>query len=259
VSGERLVPLHYKNYLVLRRQLLHGDFDAAAPLPSELQLAARFEVSRVTIRRTLARLEDERLVVRRHGVGTFPGEISRVGPAGTVPVGSLREQLVGPDAERRNMRLLSFRKVAPPPLLQTDRAAFGRRVLRIQRLSFHGPRPAHLATSYVHEDFAARIDRGSLGNRTVLEVLEAAGVSIDRAEVTITAAAADVFVAGQLGVSVGAPLLVTQRLTSDAQGRPVEYYEGVSRPDEYSLQFVARDVGRDAASGGRPLPWRAPG
>ena len=84
-------------------------------------------------------------------------------------------------------------------------------------------------------------------------------MSIDRAEVTITAAAADVFVAQQLGVPVGAPLLVTQRLTADVDGRSVEYYEGVSRPDEYSLQFVASDVARETGRSARLLPWRAPG
>jgi len=40
-------------------------------LPSEAELSERFGVSRSTIREALSKLEDEGIVVRRHGVGTF--------------------------------------------------------------------------------------------------------------------------------------------------------------------------------------------
>ena len=250
---ERLVPLHYQVYMTLRRRLLEGEFAPDSPLPSEHQLAADFKVSRVTIRRTLARLEDEGLVLRRHGIGTFPGDLAaKSGSA--APIGSLRERLVGPDSERRNLRLLSFARVAPPPRLQVAGLRFGRKVLRIQRLSLHGSRPTHLVTSHVPGDFAALLQRDRLGNQTVLELLEAAGIRIGEAEVTITAAAADVVVAERLAVPVGAPVLVAMRLTRDTSGRPVEYFEGISRPDEYSFQFVVAKPGAK----GRPLPWRGP-
>ncbi len=40
-------------------------------LPSETEFAEMFSTSRATIREALARLERERLVIRRHGAGTF--------------------------------------------------------------------------------------------------------------------------------------------------------------------------------------------
>ena len=252
-SVERLVPLHYQVYMTLRRRLLEGEFAPDSPLPSEHRLAGDFKVSRVTIRRTLARLEEEGLVLRRHGIGTFPGALAA--KSGSVAaIGSLRERLVGPDSERRNLRLLSFAQIAPPPRLQVAGLRFGQKVLRIQRLSLHGNRPAHLVTSYIPGDLGLLLRRDSLGNQTVLELLEAAGIRIGEAEVTITAAAADVVVAKRLAVPGGAPVLVAQRLTRDASGRPVEYFEGISRPDEYSFQFVVAKPGAK----GRPLPWRGP-
>ncbi len=253
-SVERLVPLHYQVYMTLRRRLLDGEFGPDAPLPSEHGLAAEFNVSRVTIRRTLARLEEEGLVLRRHGIGTFPGTLAAKSGSGAA-IGSLREQLVGPDTERRNLRLLSFAQVAAPPRLQAAGLRFGPRVLRVQRLSLHGNRPAHLVTSHVPGDLGSLLQRDGLGNLTVLELLEGAGVTIGDAEVTITAVTADVSVAKKLEVPVGAPVLCTQRLTRDASGRPVEFFEGISRPDEYSFQFVVAKRGAK----GRPLPWRGPG
>lgn len=73
----KLVALHHQIYLTLRNELIRGHYGGAnghtpAPLPAENELAAQFEVSRVTVRRALAALEHEGLIVRRHGAGTFP-------------------------------------------------------------------------------------------------------------------------------------------------------------------------------------------
>ncbi len=253
-ATERLVPLHYQMYLLLRRRLLQGYYDGTAPMPAEVQLAAQFNVSRVTIRRTLERLEEERLVVRRHGVGTFAGDIAHMSAKTTAHLGSLRQRLVGPEHERWDLRLVSFGKVPAPPFLNADRLSFGGKVLRIQRVSLHGTRPAHFVTSYVPDKLAGLISRDSLGNRTVLEALEKAAVQIGEAEVTVSAAAADSVAATHLQVHVGSPLLVTQRLTRDHAGTPIEYFEAASRPDEYALQFTsAGESGK-----GRPIPWRGP-
>lgn len=46
-------------------------YDEGKQLPSEFELAKQLGVSRATLREALRLLEDEGLVVRRHGVGTF--------------------------------------------------------------------------------------------------------------------------------------------------------------------------------------------
>jgi GntR family transcriptional regulator len=128
-------------------------------------------------------------------------------------------------------------------------------VLRVRRLSYHGDSPAHFVTSYVPGDLSHDIDSSSLGNATVLSRLEAAGQTIGEAEVTVTATGADVLAARHLQVPVGTPLLLQQRLTLDPSGQPLEYFEGLSRPEEYRYQFVySKD---DKAQ--QTLSWRTPG
>jgi GntR family transcriptional regulator len=58
-------------YTRLAQDLTDGLFEQDKPLPSEPQLVARFQVSRTTVRRALARLEKEGRIVRRRGSGTF--------------------------------------------------------------------------------------------------------------------------------------------------------------------------------------------
>ncbi len=55
----------------LRQAILEGSYAHGEKLPAERQLAEAFGASRTTVRIALAQLEDERLVVRRIGSGTF--------------------------------------------------------------------------------------------------------------------------------------------------------------------------------------------
>ena len=55
----------------LRRRLLSGQWPPARQLPTERELCQQFAASRITIRRALQILEQEQLVERRQGRGTF--------------------------------------------------------------------------------------------------------------------------------------------------------------------------------------------
>lgn len=55
----------------LRRRILSGDYRAGERLPAERRLAELFGASRATVRGALRRLEENALVTRRVGSGTF--------------------------------------------------------------------------------------------------------------------------------------------------------------------------------------------
>jgi GntR family transcriptional regulator len=55
----------------LRHAILGGTFRPGSQLPTEAELCAMLGVSRTVVREALRVLEDEGLVTRRHGVGTF--------------------------------------------------------------------------------------------------------------------------------------------------------------------------------------------
>src|ERR671936_773966 len=55
----------------LRQAILGGTFRPGSQLPTEAELCEMLGVSRTVVREALRVLEDEGLVTRRHGVGTF--------------------------------------------------------------------------------------------------------------------------------------------------------------------------------------------
>src|SRR3954451_16756784 len=62
---------------LLRKRLLARELVPGDRLPSITELAATYGVAVVTIRHALTLLEDEGLVERRHGLGTFVTENAR--------------------------------------------------------------------------------------------------------------------------------------------------------------------------------------
>lgn len=55
----------------IKDKIEKGDFNPGERLPSEPELAKQFKVSRSTIREALRALEQENIVTKKHGIGTF--------------------------------------------------------------------------------------------------------------------------------------------------------------------------------------------
>src|SRR5512142_1026047 len=64
-------PIYVQIREVLRSEITGGTLKRGQQLPSETGLAERFNVSRMTIRQSIADLMNEGLLYRRQGIGTF--------------------------------------------------------------------------------------------------------------------------------------------------------------------------------------------
>ncbi len=61
----------------IKTQILSGDIKSGEKLPSENELSAHYQVSRQTVRKALAILENEGYIYAEHGRGTFCSELVR--------------------------------------------------------------------------------------------------------------------------------------------------------------------------------------
>jgi DNA-binding transcriptional regulator YhcF (GntR family) len=66
-----LGPRANRVYTSLRDRITSGEFAEGSKLPSHIELAAEFGVAPLTVRQVLARLEEEGMVSREQGRGTF--------------------------------------------------------------------------------------------------------------------------------------------------------------------------------------------
>ncbi|MCT8139876.1 GntR family transcriptional regulator [Anaerobacillus sp. CMMVII] len=64
-------PLYLQVIDKLKQDIETGIYEAGERLPSEFELSKQLGISRATLREALRILEDEGVITRRHGVGTF--------------------------------------------------------------------------------------------------------------------------------------------------------------------------------------------
>lgn len=239
------VPRYYQVYTVLSQRVREGEWSTETAMPTEQEFAKTFGVSRVTIRKALNMLQEERLILRQQGRGTFalppPRRPTRANFSG------LLENIVDFELHTK-VRILAFVK-AP---LADDVARMlecppGSLALKIVRVRSDSQTPFSFTTCYVPEPEARLLTEDTLGNRTVSSALEKAGVSTASAEQRLSATVAGVEVAKHLRIDVGAPLISMTRIMRNESGRPVEIIQALYRPDKYEYRVnLSRDNGGDA-------------
>ncbi len=227
--------LHHQIFLVLRDQIINGQYEAGGALPSEDELARLFRVSRVTIRAALASLDSEGLIERRQGVGTFVamGRTARL----HTPVADLIAQ-IAEIGRNTNVTLLEFDYVKAPVQVQALFGCGGNTVFqRALRLRRTGSRPIFYITSYVPQSLAKNFTREQLEAQTLYRLLAQSGVIIASASQVVSAQLADPIVAPLLDVAVGAPLLQVRRQYRTETGDLISYVEVLASPAQFEVHM----------------------
>ncbi|MTW18770.1 UTRA domain-containing protein [Rhodoplanes serenus] len=224
-------------YLALRDRIARGVFARDGGLPGEQTLAVEFGVSRVTLRRALAALEDEGLICRRRGAGTFLTEHGRPGPI-RVDMADFMSQLVAM-GQTTEVKLLEFGYAPALPevseALGLPDGALVQRSVRTRRIA---RAPFSYLITCVPELIGRTFTRKELAAQPLLTLLERAGVAADHATQDISAELATPEVARVLGVEVGSPLIAMVRTVFDDSGRGIEHLRAFYRPDRYSVRMT---------------------
>lgn len=204
---------------LLRRQLLTGGFPAGT-LPHESTLATEYRASRNTVRQALDLLRAEGLVERLPGVGTVV--VAEKYPHGLDRLMGLAETLHEHGRVTNEVRTMGP-VPAPAPVADRLRVPPGGDVLYIERLRRLNGLPLSLDLTYIPLDIGTALLGADLENTDVFRLLEAiTGLRLGHAEITLEAVNADANSAAVLEAPRGAAVLMLERLTHLADGRPVD-------------------------------------
>ncbi len=235
------LPKYHQIYLVLREQLAEGRFERG--VPGEMHLMKEFGVARVTVRKALERLVADGLIERSPGRGTVPvtprAGAGRGGPRFT----GLLENIVDMGL-RTSVKVLRCEVLPASDVVarQLDIAS-GTPVQKAVRVRSTRLGPLSHITTHVPQAIARAFGRRELARKPILMLLESSGVVIGRARQSISARLADAEVARLLRVDVGSALLAVQRLVFDVDERPVQWLQGLYRPDRYQYEMQLSRVG----------------
>lgn len=229
-GGERAL-----SYVRLRQALLatleSGDLQPGQMLPGERELAQRLALSRVTVRKAIAGLVDDGILVQRHGAGTFVAErivksFSRL----TGFTDDLRARGLRPRVRFLDRQI----GTATPAEALGLHLSPGARVARLRRLRFAGDTPLALEDTSV--PYSVLHDPKRV-KQSLYDTLEKLGCRPVRALQRLRAVALDEAQAKLLELPPGSPALAIERRAFLADGRVVEFTSSIYRGDAYD--FVA--------------------
>jgi GntR family transcriptional regulator len=210
---------HQSIAAAVRERIAAGEFVAGRHLPSETELAGAYAASRMTIRKALDQLRSEGLVDSRQGFGWFvAAEPLRqsLGRLATI------EAQLAESGRRSERRVLDFGFVAAPPRAVAVLGAG--RVLAVRRVNVVDGTPWARVTVWCPEALASHLSLADVERTTFHDLLD---VELAGATQTISADAVGPADAEVLGVPVGSPALVCERVTRSADGDAVLVAEHV--------------------------------
>lgn len=230
-------------YAQVREQLLArirgGEWGAGENLPNEYVLSSEFDVSIGTVRRAVADLEVNGVLVREQGRGTY------VAGRGSAALQEKFAALRGLDGGRIvtafELVAMSRRPATADEMLVLAKANEDGVVEVVQRVEAAGL-PVGLEQSVLPASLFPRLDTQLRFGQHLYPVFADYGFLITRVEDTISVETAGRDVAEKLGCLVGAPLLHVIRLSVALDGETVERRLSHYLPDRVRYTGAAKIV-----------------
>ncbi len=224
---------------LIRGQLLAEieGLPADTRLPHERELAARFAVSRTTVRQALGALASAEKIYAVRGHGTF---VAPQGISKGLQLTSFSEDMRTRGHEPSTRVLLAEEIAAGQHVAKMLELAPGGKVIHLERLRLADGFPMCLETLWL----PARLYRGILKqnlSQSLYELLWSRyGIRIERADQKISAASMDARTRELLGMPDPSAAVVITRRGFDDKGRVAEYGRSVYRADRYDFDVSVR-------------------
>lgn len=229
------VPLHLQLKETIACEIKEGIYKDK--IPSERDLMERFSVSRTTVREAISHLVQDGILEKIHGKGTFISQ--------KPPVHEWLDSLNSLTDTVKKMgmvpgsKLLSNEIITAPShigdLLEVDS------LYTIERLRTADATPIAIERHFYCEEIGMQLAKYDLETSTIYDLLEnSIGVELVEAEQFISCKEVSDEDAALLEVPVGSSILCVERLITNANGEPIEYYTSSFRPDMYVFRIKTK-------------------
>lgn len=236
VSRNAAVPLYYQIYLRLRDEILTGQRQYGSAMPTELELSAQFGVSRITARRVLNELADERYVERKRRLGT---RVIFQSPAKPIEanIDQAMDSLMALGTGTTVNVIEVIRKIPVPSVASALRLKDGEEVIKAARVRYLDGVPIGYVSSFVPVDLASIITPDRLARAPILRLLDEAGYKAVHADQIIDAMQADDNLSQALEIPALSAILRISRTSYDKNDRPFLLTFAHYRSDKFHIRL----------------------
>lgn len=230
-----VTPLYQQLKETLTAKIESGEYSHGVCIPSEYELSVRYGISRITVRKAVASLVEEGLLVKRQGKGTFVEK---------------------PKLERKIIEFLSFSTACEYNGVRPG-AKLLRRILReptetearelklpnddqlthIQRLRSADGEPLLVENNFFSFSAYPYLMQEDLENQSLYDVLRSRGVHMTNAKKILEMSLASDADAKQLGIRPNSPLFKLKGIVFDDKAEPIHLSLQLIRADRYKFVF----------------------
>jgi GntR family transcriptional regulator len=241
-SNFNKLPLHLAISEKLSQQIFDGEYSPGEQLPSEHQLMLQFDVSRITVRRAIANLVNQGLVICHRGKGVFVKEHKKVTRSLSNPLIFFDEDMTRQgvtssikslcfDITEPSVRVLQKLKLSP----DTRRIYCQKKIILTDNI------PVAVDITYIRFDLGERF-ADELQSSLIYPTLDNNGVSVERVETILECTHSTHEVSKYLDIPLGAPLLVNGYVAYTIGEEPIICGETLSRADRLCYSVVLTKI-----------------
>jgi GntR family transcriptional regulator len=226
------LPAYQRIQKVIRERIAAGELTTGDVVQSERELARIHGVSLMTARHALSSLEQEGIVERRRGAGTF------------IAAPKIHfNKLTSYTEQMASRGLATSAKVLVSKVIDSDQEICARlglppmsRLVKVQRLRLAAGEPFAHETCYLSAEEFQDLASAPLGRDSLFSILQREyNVELAHADEEVDATAADPATADLLGIPRKSPLLRIRQIIYSSKGKATIYALCLYRSDRHNL------------------------
>ncbi|MFA5670541.1 MAG: GntR family transcriptional regulator [Balneolaceae bacterium] len=221
----------------LRSEINDQRFEPGDKLPSEKRLCEYFDVSRVTVRQALQNLEQQGLIFRKQGLGSFVSKQKLNQPL--VHLTDFSEDMKRAGHESTS-KLISLKKVAAIAEvnevleLPNDSA-----LIQVDRVRLANNKPIAVDVTWLPPGYGQLLFDENLTTQTIYQILEEKyDIPITGGRYKITATVADAYLAEHLEVNIGDAVLEIDRCSKTIGDKKIYFQKRYNNPEFIAYELV---------------------
>lgn len=227
-------PMYIKIHNKIKRDIEKHVYKVGDRIPAERQLAVKFGVSRMTLRQAIKTLEDEGILERRLGSGTY------------VASQKVQEKMSGimsfteitqANGQTPSSKLISY-QVGKPSLSEKERLNLKSddEILRMERIRYADDTPICYEVVTIPYYLVENSSKDDISTH-LYETLEKNNYQIGRVTEHISAAVANEQDAKLLDAKKGEALITRRQVTELSSGKPFEYTRARYVAERFEFNF----------------------
>ena len=222
----------------LKQDIEEGKLKPGYKLPSENELAKSLGVSRATLREALRILEDENIIIRKHGIGTFVIE-KPVFSSGIEELYSIT-QMIEKNGYKAGTIYINVRDIEPS---KEDLEGFQldnlKSLIRIERIRTANEEPVVYCIDKIPESVLSK-DFNFQKDGSIFQVLDQNNIHISYAITDIKTIGFHEKISPLLHLTQDSSLLVLKQVHYDNNDRPVLISINYFRPDKFRFHVLRK-------------------